>query len=414
MRYPRMIPLALLAGCIAVAASAPLAVSITEPETELPDVAAPKINDPISEAELQDLQAIADQHGMSLEAAIDRYAWNDNLALALTEIQETAPSAFTMAEIVDAENAWVAFAGDAPANALDLIAEFSDAHPEVSIDIQPNWGYSAVELERAIEAVHFAVLESPGVSDAATTFDSATSEITTTVVLEAVGAAVDLGELAQESLTTSVGEALSSQITTNVVVSAHPVLGGDDSSAYHYGGEAIAGCTTGFGVRAWNNTRGIATAGHCDNPQTDDGAALTYQAGHEGTHGDFQWHTGARAESDDFYTGSATATEVNRRDVSTVLAPYVGQPLCKNGRSGFQDCQDVRKINVCDGGHCNLVQMNARLAAGGDSGGPVYYGYVAYGFHEGYMYDPVWPADRDLFSRADRIDNALSISIATS
>ncbi len=65
---------------------------------------------------------------------------------------------------------------------------------------------------------------------------------------------------------------------------------------------------------------------------------------------------------------------MNRRDVSSVLAPYVGKPLCKNGRVGYQDCQKLRKLNVCYSGECNLVQMDARIAAGGDSGGPVYYG----------------------------------------
>jgi hypothetical protein len=36
----------------------------------LAEVAAPEINDPINEAEMQDLQTIAEQSGMSLEAAL--------------------------------------------------------------------------------------------------------------------------------------------------------------------------------------------------------------------------------------------------------------------------------------------------------------------------------------------------------
>jgi hypothetical protein len=57
--------------------------------------------------------------------------------------------------------------------------------------------------------------------------------------------------------------------------------------------------------------------------------------------------------------------------------------------------------------------MGARLAAGGDSGGPVFWGNVAYGLHEGWQNDPFAPFDRDLFSRASRIDNGISVFIAT-
>lgn len=69
---------------------------------------------------------------------------------------------------------------------------------------------------------------------------------------------------------------------------------------------------------------------------------------------------------------------------------------------------------MCNGSACNLVEMGERSAAGGDSGGPVYWGNTAYGLHQGGIYDPVWSFDRDVFARADRIDNALGIYIATS
>lgn len=77
---------------------------------DLPDAAQPQIDDPISEAELEDLTTIADQKGMSLQAAIDRYAWNDNFALAMATVRQSSPEAFTGAEIVDGGTAWVAFA----------------------------------------------------------------------------------------------------------------------------------------------------------------------------------------------------------------------------------------------------------------------------------------------------------------
>ena len=72
----------------------------------------------------------------------------------------------------------------------------------------------------------------------------------------------------------------------------------------------------------------------------------------------------------------------------------------------------MRKLNVSRNGAQNLVQMEKRYSAGGDSGGPVFWGNSAYGIHYGWMYDPN-PTERDVFSRADRIDDALGVSIAT-
>ena len=158
--------------------------------------------------------------------------------------------------------------------------------------------------------------------------------------------------------------------------------------------------------------RGISTAGHCPDSLTDDGLSLTFEEEHEGTHGDFQWHTGSGTETDDFYAGNSSSNEADSRDVSSVGSPTLGQTLCRNGKMSYKDCQQVRKLNVCSLGECNLVQMGAHLATGGDSGGPVYWGNTAYGLNKGWMHDP-WPFKRELFSRADRIDNALGISIAT-
>lgn len=382
-----------------------------------PEVASPEIGDPISEAELQDLQSLASQSGISLQAAIDRYAWNDNFALAVARIREALPGDYAGAEIVGADHAWVAFAGHAPELARDIIDTFSSNHSGVSVDVRTDLGFTELKLERAIEAVHFAVLETPEVKDASTTFDFETAQITTTVVLESTASDPvldDLRAVATQNVTDAGGAGILDSITISVVRSTGPVLGGNTSNSLHLGGEDITGCTSGFGTKTSSGSRGISTAGHCSNSQTDDGAGLTYKGGHEGTHGDFQWHTGPKAEVDDFYSGNASSTEVNRRDVSSVGSPVVGQSLCQNGVTTHKSCKEVRKLNVCYGKACNLVQFGNRTVQGGDSGGPVFLGNTAYGLIYGWHYDPFWPYDRDLFSRADRIDNALGIFIATS
>ena len=387
------------------------------PPTEVPDVAQPQIDDPISEAELEDLKFLASQEGMSLKAAIDRYGWNDNFALAVATIREASPEAFTGAEIVDGEGAWVAFAAGAPDKAVEIIEAFEKAHAAVAVEVRPDFGFTEVELEKAIEAVHYAVFDAANVRDATTSFDFDTRQITTVVALEGGVADAALAELragATDRLVDAGLGGLLDIIAVKVVQSNLPALGGTDDNNAHIGGEGITTCTTGFVVKNAAGVRGVSTAGHCQNAQSDDGVALAFQAGHEGAQGDFQWHTGPQGEPDDFYSGDGITTEVFRRDVAGVGAPAVNQSLCKNGRNGFKDCGTVMKLNVCHFELCNLVQMDARRATGGDSGGPVFWGNTAYGLHQGWRYDPIWPFDRDLFSRADRIDNALGVNVANS
>ncbi len=385
------------------------------PPTDLQDVAQPQINDPISEAELADLKTLASQDGVSLQAAIDRYAWNDNFALAVASVREASPEAFTTAEIVDGEGAWVAFAAGAPDAAIEIIDAFEKAHGTVGVEVRADFGFTEVELEKAIATVHYAVFEAANVRDATTSFDFDTRQITSVVALDSGVADAALDELragAADSLVDSGLGGLLDSIAVTVVRSNLPALGGQVDNNAHIGGEAISTCTSGFVVRNAAGVRGVSTAGHCGNVQNDDGVALAHQAGHEGAQGDFQWHTGPQAEPDDFYAGNANALEADRRDVAAVGAPVVGQSLCKNGKVTFKDCLVVIQLNVCHFALCNLVQMDHRTVIVGDSGGPWYWGNTAYGLTYGWRFDPWFPFDRDLFSRADRIDDALGVNVA--
>ncbi len=88
--------------------------------------------------------------------------------------------------------------------------------------------------------------------------------------------------------------------------------------------------------------------------------------------------------------------------------------LCKNGVTTKAGCSTVLKLGHCADAICNLVLMEDHITDDGDSGGPWYLGSTAYGIHYGWDYDPFWPFDRSAFSRADRLDNALFITVATS
>ena len=201
--------------------------------TDPPPPEAPprQIDDPPSDTELIDLQAVADQYGISLQEAIDRYAWNDNFSLAVSKIRVAAPATFAGAEIVDGSHAWIAFAGPPPKTALDIIDIFTSSHSGVSVEVRTNQSVTAAELETAIPAVHYAVFKAPGVRDASTSFESATSEIVAVVVLESTASDSvldDLRAIAEKRLIDVTRPDILDSISISIVRSKSPILGGND------------------------------------------------------------------------------------------------------------------------------------------------------------------------------------------
>ena len=201
-------------------------------ESAAPEASPPEIDDPPNAAELSDLQFIADRKGISLQEAIDRYAWNDNFALAVSRIREVASATFAGAEIVDGAHAWIAFTGRPPKAALDTIEFFRSSHSAVSVEVRTDLGFSEAELQEAIPAVHYAVLEATEVLDANTSFDSAAGQIRTIVVLESTASDSildDLRTIATKRLIDVTRPDILDNITISLVRSESPVLGGHDS-----------------------------------------------------------------------------------------------------------------------------------------------------------------------------------------
>lgn len=95
----------------------------------LPDVAAPEVSDGISEAEMEDLQTLANQSGRPLDEVIKRYAWNDNFGVAVAEIRKAHGDSYAGAEIVDGDTAWVAFSAEAPVLKTDALEAFETSFP---------------------------------------------------------------------------------------------------------------------------------------------------------------------------------------------------------------------------------------------------------------------------------------------
>ena len=194
--------------------------------------APPGIEDPPSDAELNDLQFIANQEGTSLQEAIDRYAWHDNFSLTISRIREVAPTSFARAEISGADHAWIGFRGLPPKAALDVLDIFRNIHPAITVEVRTGLGFTEAEIEMAIPAVHYAVLESSDVRDATTSFDLPKGRITTTVVLENTApdsVLEDLRAIATQRLIDETRPDILNTISISVVRARHPVLGGDES-----------------------------------------------------------------------------------------------------------------------------------------------------------------------------------------
>lgn len=374
----------------------------------------------IPDEELVSLEGIARATGLSLEQATLRYGWNDEFSQLSTELAERFPSEYAGSRIDDSSNAYIEFKGSVPIEAVPLLRAFDTQFIAVDIDLRENVGYSASEIEELVARSHLDVFEQVDV-DVTTFHDDRTGaivfEIATPDQVAQVFDILELELVAQRAVDEATPETLA--VDFDAVVTRSPLsdLGGVESSSFHYGGEIISMCTSGFGSRSTSHTsgtRGVLTAAHCGNSQSDDGSALSYQSGHEGVNGDVQWHTGPKTESDKFYQGSASSTEVNLISVSSVANPAGGAAVCRNGKTTDQHCDTVLNSHICQSGICGLVRTYDWTSGGGDSGGPYFWGSKAYGIHRGKMHDGAYPYEtRGVFTRALNVDDAIGVYIAT-
>ena len=376
-------------------------------------------------AELEDLQTIADEVGITLQEAVTRYGWNDDFARTVSEIRVSSPREVATAKITGDDSASVSFSGEIPDFAQTLVDTFETDFPAVTVTTETNMGYTEQEIQNATMAAHYSVYRTKGVLGAGSSFDHDTMQID--IIAQTGGAPTDptsdsLRVAAEDAVRDATSQGLIDMMSVSVSVVGHQVTF-IDSDSKHMGGEILKHhqddiqCTSGFGVIDSSGTRGVATAGHCededgDEDLYDDGDELDHEDEHIGDYGDFQWHTGPDTMGNDFYAGSSTEVEVTQRPIERVETPMENQWLCRNGARSHKDCQQVHKVSVCADDVCNLAQFDRVRSVGGDSGGPVYLGRGAFGFHQGSRFD--FPRRRDVWSRADYIDEALpGLSIAT-
>lgn len=398
---------ALLLVAIIAAVSAFLLTARSNPPVAATDHS--NVGDP---AELRDLQAIANQYGITLDEAIARYAWRDDFSEMVTAIQQAHPDSVAEAASTSGSTALIRFSGSVPADAQTTIEDFEARNPKLTITKQTNVGYTEQEYVEAVVGSYYAVMAENGVEDGTAHFEGETNEIVIFVKMAAPPSDAEKARL-ERAAEQGAKDATRQNIMETFTVSLSVVqrdLGSLDSGSKHMGGEELSTCTSGFNVKV-NGVRGITTAAHCPDNLSDDGDALTFKDKHHGLYGDVQWHTGPDTMGHSFYAGSISVLETDQRYVTGVGTARIGDTLCRNGKISYQDCQEVRRVNICAIFVCRLVSMEHYYAANGDSGSPVYYRNKAFGVHRGKTWNFGW---REIFSQAIYFDDAISgMSIAT-
>ena len=165
------------------------------------------------------------------------------------------------------------------------------------------------------------------------------------------------------------------------------------------GGAHLSSCTSGFVVRhPSTGTRGYITAGHCGNNQTyfEYGGvsySTTFIDEIRDANQDVQWHTTPHIEQPRFYAGGTT-THRPLRAKKNRSSQAVGGYVCHRGKTTGYSCGNIASKtfqptypNACPGVTCASVWVRVEGPSlkcfPGDSGGPWFLVYTAYGIYKG-------------------------------
>ena len=189
----------------------------------------PSISSP---AELNDLQSIANQYGITLDEAIEMYAWRDDFSRMVTAIEEDNPDSIAEAASTSGSSAWIKFSGSISGNARKAIDEFKSENPHVEISLQTGKdpGFTRREADEAVVGAHFAVMAEDGVQDSVTYYDSDTIEIVVTVQMATPPSGEKLSSL-EKAAERGAAEATRPDITDSLAISLsvvqHDISGTD-------------------------------------------------------------------------------------------------------------------------------------------------------------------------------------------
>lgn len=179
------------------------------------------------------------------------------------------------------------------------------------------------------------------------------------------------------------------------------------------------GCTSGFSVQnVYTGTKGTTTAAHCDSPQYYIGVYLPMEHEVEGGSFDVQWHTTPGYTPEPWIWDGSSFRSVTA--MKRWQDQMVNQYVCKHGKATGFTCGYIVKTNFQpSGAGCGCVfnatfvwvhhSSGQRLSDGGDSGGPWFIGYTAYGIHKGH--NPGGVENDAYYMAVDFIESGLPVNV---
>lgn len=355
-----------------------------------------------------DLELVADARGWTLEQAAAQQHAADVVGTIASRIAAERPEIFVGSALAKTPGGppTLYVKGRADAFVLNLIAV-----SDIEIMLADGQPYSFDELEARKLRVHRS-LEAAGFRNVVTGVNIAGGGI----IPAAVAIEPGLSTVSVEILT-SVPEDLRASVQLTV---GGPSGFRDTTS---FGGMWVTKDGSNYATSGWTVaklggtvTYGVTTAGHASGANGivhpgDGSHTFVFQSEHRGEWGDIEWHTTNVAEVPYFYYTSSNTRPVMSWEPRAAIS--VGESVCQYGRaSNDQDCTlDVLDVSIaCTlSGVWNdrLVQMNGITSIPGDSGGPWFYNYNAYGSQKG------WCSNKDAWSVADLYDEALGVVFVT-
>lgn len=330
--------------------------------------------------------------GVSEREAARRLKMQERLGKVISLIEQVNPDRFAGAWIEHKPEyrVVVRLAGDKPVESWQNSMMVADTVPVVM-----KTGARAT-LQQLLDTVAAATPEIkktlPELSG--TEVDVKTGEIV--LFVEQVGDGIQLRQSVQgrlaETRSPAIGELLNMPLRIEEVDA--PVTDG-----HTRGGADLSSCTSGFVVQhPSTGTTGYITAGHCPDSQTyfefgGTSYSTTFIDEIRDADQDVQWHTTSHIEYPHFYA-SSTSTYRGLTSSTSRSSMSVGGYACHRGKTTGYSCGYIDSTtfqptytNACNGVTCASVWI--RVSGGslecfpGDSGGPWFIAYSAYGIYKG-------------------------------
>lgn len=390
--------MATLTAAVAVSVAAGVSGAVASPTTpqgadvvKITGVGKPSLTD----AELFDIQQVANDKGIDVDQAIAELASQDDFTAFVTEVSERFPDDFAYARYDEGRATLGVKSG-----LTNQVAALASKLP-MNLEVTQHVGWSEKEIRAAGEALHAAVRSASDGAEVHTDIDSEAGQVTVSVESQPAPGAQASGRLADN---TGVAQA-AARVPAGVPVSidAGAALSGGLDTVY--GGGHLSTCTAAFSVRSSSYANGLLTAEHYGNTQAYEGrSVLTFRAALAKSSGDAQWHSSSETAAPSFYY-----TNGSRRAITSTANAVPGQSLCKYGKTTSNTCDEVYKTGQCRGDYCNLIMTHRRKADSGDSGGPWFWGNAGYGIHSGWK--TYLLINRDMFTPVRSTATGLGLTV---